>query len=217
MVIRTLGAVLKPLCRVCGKLLRSKTARGKVVQASKEACDTALVRLLVSELDVRSWQAHLCAAREIGERQVLVTGPIATDGLRVPCRMEDLPLSQQSHAYVQLEHVAMTRRVVELDRTFGHRVLLIAHSHILYGAASIRPSQIDIRNQVRVAALGWKAIGLIFSLDGYARFFDPSRDFEVEICGKGFDVLERTPRNVLLKLHGIAGPKALPTPTEATA
>jgi hypothetical protein len=75
------------------------------------------------------------------------------------------------------------------------------HSHIMHGAASTRPSGVDIANQQRFVAIGWTdVIGGIFSLDGYVRLFSTARDFSVSLYGNGADIKSDTPREKIIKL-----------------
>ena len=65
---------------------------------------------------------------------------------------------------------------------------------------STQPSDTDVANQERFAAIGWDAIGGIFSLDGYVRFFGTGKNFDVELYGNGGVVVSTGPRETVIKL-----------------
>lgn len=74
--------------------------------------------------------------------------------------------------------------LANLDR-LGLPLLMHFHSHPGFGRDANRPSSVDRAFQERLERGGHRAIGGIFSRDGFVRFFADDLDrFVVEICGK---------------------------------
>ncbi len=60
------------------------------------------------------------------------------------------------------------------------------HIHPGSGTNSISPSVVDLRLDELLIRGGYKVVGVIFSRDGFIRFFS-SRPFKIEIYGKGVE------------------------------
>ena len=129
----------------------------------------------------------------------LVTGPITPQGVRVPSRIEKVTMHAQSAGYAAADPLNTHKQLVDLERD-GHSLLCCFHSHISHGLDSTRPSQTDLTTQDRFAAIGWQAIGGIFSLDGFVRLFSTGDDFVVELYGNGAQIVSATRRETIIKL-----------------
>ena len=77
----------------------------------------------------------------------------------------------------------------------------MAHNHVMHGLDSTRPSNVDLANQDRFVKIGWDAIGGIFSIDGYARFFSTASDFDFSLFGAGAAIVSDAPRETIIKLE----------------
>ncbi len=148
---------------------------------------------------IECWE-YLTGDPSRSERLHLVTGTEAPDGLRTLSRMEQLKLSDQSPAYVRADRDDTHLRLVNLTETHGHPVLAMFHSHMSRGPRSTSPSETDLSNQRRFEKLGCEAIGGIFSLDGYARFFSTMKPFELLVFGKGAECISDNPMEKVIKL-----------------
>jgi hypothetical protein len=114
--------------------------------------------------------------------------------------MEKVSLKEQSPSYVRADPAATHRQLVALTERDGHDLLAVFHSHITNGADSTQPSPTDIANQERFAAIGWDAIGGIFSLDGYVRFYSTCKDIDVQVYGNRAEILTVGRRETIVKL-----------------
>ena len=135
------------------------------------------------------------------ERLHFVTGPITPDGYRVLAHIQKVALSEQSRGFVKADPITSHQYLVQLTEHDGHDLLAAFHSHPLSGAAGTQPSNIDLATQDRFAALGWDAIGGIFSTDGYVRFFGTAKDFEISLYGNGAEIVSTAPRETIVKLE----------------
>jgi len=164
------------------------------------APDERRLRFYVSTLFLRECFHFLTGDPMRRERLHLVTGPTTPEGIHVPSCMIKVDLEQQSAAYVAADPLATHKQLVALTERDGHQLLMVFHSHIMHGAASTQPSQTDITTQQRFAAIGWDAVGGIFSLDGFIRFYSTCKDFSVELYGNGADIVSAAARETIVKL-----------------
>ena len=134
------------------------------------------------------------------ERLHLVSGSITPEGRRILSRMEKVSVEQQSAAYIKADPTATHKQLVALTERDGHDLLAVFHSHIMHGMESTQPSATDIANQQRFAAIGWDAIGGIFSLDGYVRFYSTCKDFDLQVYGNRADIISVGRRETIVKL-----------------
>ena len=158
------------------------------------------LRFQASSLFLSECHQYLTGDPAGRERLHLVSGSITPDGLRVISRMEKVTFEQQSAAYVKADPMATHNQLIELTERDGHDLLAVFHSHISNGADSTQPSQTDIANQQRFAAIGWDAIGGIFSLDGYVRFFSTCKDFDLRLYGNRAEIVSVGRRETIVKL-----------------
>lgn len=116
-----------------------------------------------------------------------VTGP-NLGNISVLDRIIDLPLQVQTLIFARAEEVAVRKALIYLSKC-DHKLQGCFHIHPGVGIDSTIPSGIDLRLQETLDRGSYKAIGAIFSRDGYIRFYS-SLDFEVEIYGKGMEKID---------------------------
>lgn len=169
-------------------------------KSSAEALPENILRFQISRLLLDDCREFLTSDPKMHERLHLVTGTITPDGIRVLSRMEHVKLEKQSAAYVRADEKDAHLRIVELSEKHGHPLLAVFHSHISQGAASTTPSDTDIKNQDRLTKLQCEAIGGIFSLDGFVRFFSTWKPFEIDVYGKNVRKILDEPKNKIFQL-----------------
>ena len=119
------------------------------------------------------------------ERIHLVTGTITGEGTTVLSRIEKLKYEKQSPVYVSDDKADSHQKMISLAENFGHQVLAVFHSHTSTGVSSTTPSSTDRQFMRRMAQIGCRCLGGIFSLDGYVRFFKEKESFDIDVYGKG--------------------------------
>lgn len=180
--------------------VRAAMRRARAGSATSSLLETVL-RFQVSTLFLDECHRYLTSDPAQRERMHLVTGIITPDGVRVMSRIEKVTYAQQTNAYVMADPTATHKQLIALTESHGHDLLAMYHSHPTHGLESTQPSATDIANQDRFAAIGWDAIGGIFSLDGYVRFFSTCKDFTVGLYGNGADIISVGPRETIAKIH----------------
>jgi hypothetical protein len=71
----------------------------------------------------------------------------------------------------------------------GHALHAVFHSHRMKGPHGTVPSPIDRKTQANYLEQNYPAIQAIFSEDGYIRFWSVEKSFQVEVYGKGIDLV----------------------------
>jgi hypothetical protein len=99
-------------------------------------------------------------------------------------RMEEIDHESASAVHARTDLQSTFRTLMTID-AYGGLLAGVFHIHPGRGADSTRPSGTDIVDQARRERAGMKAIGGIFSRDGYVRFFSHNMPFEVQVIGKG--------------------------------
>lgn len=111
-----------------------------------------------------------------------VTGP-ETIGIKILDRIEKFGYEERNGAYAKAVTLDSTRILIKLD-LHGHRLWGYFHSHTASGAYGSSPSFVDLNLRDTLDRGGYKAIGVIFSKDGFIRFFS-SKPFRIIIYGEG--------------------------------
>jgi len=181
--------------------VRDDMRRRRLVAMPRHAEDR--LRFMVSTRLLGDSHRYLTSDPECRERMHIVSGVVAPDGTRVLSSMEKLTFDEQTAAYVKASAAQTHKQLVELERD-GHPLLAVWHSHIMHGADSTMPSPTDLANQERFVRIGWDALGGIFSLDGYIRFYHTAKDFELATYGNGVERICDEPREKVLKLTGVS-------------
>jgi hypothetical protein len=135
------------------------------------------------------------------ERIHLVTGTITAEGTKVLSRMEKLKYYKQSPAYVEADKTDSHQKIISMAENFGHYVLAVFHSHTTKGISSTTPSSIDHQFLKRMAQIGCRCLGGIFSLDGYVRFFKEKGGFDIDVYGKGIEKIEDNSNYKIFKIN----------------
>lgn len=112
-----------------------------------------------------------------------VTG-VGVGGVLVLNKILAPDLRTQSGYYVSAEHSSSNQIFLELE-DYGHGLYAWLHNHLGTGAFATSPSPTDLATQVRLEKGGYRAIGGIFSEDGFLRFFSTKNEFKVVVFGKG--------------------------------
>jgi hypothetical protein len=112
-----------------------------------------------------------------------VTG-VDVGGVLVLDKILTPDLSTQSGCYVSADHSSSNEIYLELE-DYGHGLHAWFHNHLGNGAFATSPSEIDFSTQERLEGGGYRAIGGIFSEDGFLRFFSKNSEFKVVLFGKG--------------------------------
>ena len=99
-------------------------------------------------------------------------------------RMEEVEHESASAVHARTDLQSTFRTLMTID-AYGGLLAGVFHIHPGRGADSTRPSGTDFVDQARRESAGMKAIGGIFSRDGYVRFFSHNMPFEVQVIGKG--------------------------------
>jgi hypothetical protein len=99
-------------------------------------------------------------------------------------RLIEPKLDQSKLCYASVDMESSTKILIELEK-YGTLLTGFFHAHPGNGKHSNKPSCTDIKTQVIYENGKFKAIGGIFSRDGYLRFFSDKLDFRVTVSGKG--------------------------------
>ena len=182
-------------------LTAAREAVRGVRQTPRAAALPAHMRFQAGTLFLRQCHAYLASDPERRERMILISGTVTPDGLRVLSHMEQVTADEQSAAYVRAAPAATHTQLVNLTEIQGHPFLAMAHTHVMRGAESTRPSSVDLANQDRFVRIGCEAIGMIFSLDGFVRFFSTLTDFDLVLYGAGGSIVHDAPREKVIKLE----------------
>lgn len=82
-------------------------------------------------------------------------------------------------------NAAATSRVLANLEKRGSMLTAYLHMHPSAGKSSNLPSQLDLANQTQLEIAGYRTVGIIYSRDGYVRFFSHQMPFHVCVTGKG--------------------------------
>ncbi len=179
------------------QLLASATADTQKSELEEKTPEK--LRFSISTLFLNICHRYLISDKSQFERAHLVTGPITTDGVRVLSQLEKVKFDKQSAVYVRADPTETHQKIVTLTDVDGHLPLAMFHGHNMTGADGTKPSDTDIAYQDRQAKIGCDAIGGIFSLDGYVRFFSTANDISVDVYGSGAKLISNEPREQVFK------------------
>lgn len=126
---------------------------------------------------------NLLNQREV-ESMHFVTGP-EIDGVKLLDHIVNFTLEKQSVVYAKADSKDMASALVNLAQC-EHRLWGYFHIHPGMGACSTLPSGTDLALDRLLDKGGYKAIGAVFSRDGFIRFFS-SRSFKIQLYGKGVE------------------------------
>lgn len=121
---------------------------------------------------------------DANEHMRFLTGP-KIDQARVVCRWaQPSVLERQSPVFVRASAQSVAAALIPMIEQ-GAELHIIAHSHPGSGPGGTNPSSTDIECLGELQRSGSRAIGCIFSRDGWVRFFTVSTKFSVQILGTG--------------------------------
>jgi len=158
------------------------------------------LKFQISTIFLRECQEYLISDPSQNERLHLITGSITRDGTWILSRMEKVRYEEQTPVFVKADALDIINKLASLEEDHGHFRLATFHSHIMIGINSNQPSSIDIAYQQRLAKLKSEAIGGIFTLDGFVRFFSTWKDFQIEVYGKGVQKIFDNPREKVFQI-----------------
>jgi hypothetical protein len=116
------------------------------------------------------------------ERMCYATG-VFTENQYVLTKILQPEFARQSSVGVRAEDNSSQRIFLMLEK-YSHGLYAWFHTHPGVGRGSTIPSPTDHHTKERLRLGGYHAIGGIFSMDGYLRFFG-SGEFEIAVFGKG--------------------------------
>ncbi len=158
---------------------------GRILEDSSSVKQEGIQTHILSSLFLHDCFRFLNKGRE--ESMHFVTGP-QVGNVSILDRIIDLPLKMQTFVFAKAEDVAVRKTLIYLSKC-EHRLQGCFHIHPGMGIGSTMPSGVDLRLQGTLDRGGYKAIGAIFSRDGYIRFYS-GFDFEMQIYGKGVEKID---------------------------
>jgi hypothetical protein len=128
---------------------------------------------------------------KVNEKYCWGTGVInRTEKLIIPTEILTPKMSEQSPVFVRGDIYSIIDTLSYLEK-FGHTLVIQCHKHPGDSPDSTFPSSIDLKTHKAMESF-YPVIGLIFSNNGYLRFFSAEKGFVVEIYGKGVRQIEDT-------------------------
>jgi proteasome lid subunit RPN8/RPN11 len=166
------------------ELRELRRATQRLSEVEPETVNTYLMRTSFLE------EAFRILTRTPHEHLVYATG--AEDGDRVfsVSQLVHFDLESQSMVGAAPEPASQAKALLSLEET-RERLLATLHSHPGTGPGATDPSSVDLSTQRNLEKAGCPAIGLVFSRDGYVRFYAVERRFRVSISGAGCERVER--------------------------
>jgi len=164
----------------CFKALADKF-NGSARTGQPGSIDRPLIFIVSTRLLVESYR-YLSKDRQ-NESLVDISG-IKLDSMIFAERLEALEHDRRNPVYAKSNLSSAFKTLMKIDK-YGGLLAAVFHIHPGTGSEAIRPSSIDLHDQNRREKVGMKAIGAIFSRDGYVRFFSNDLKFSVKIIGKG--------------------------------
>ena len=113
-----------------------------------------------------------------------VTGP-EIDGIKILDKIEKFGYEERSGIFAKAVTKESTLILIKLD-SYDHRLWGYFHNHTEPGVSGTGPSWVDLKFRNTLDRGGHKAMGVIFSKDGFIRFFS-SKPFKIIIYGKGVE------------------------------
>lgn len=135
-------------------------------------------------------QAFEALTKTQDEDLVCVTGPEHETNVFALTHLVTFELAKKSVAYAAPEPSSLLDALVRLDED-GERLLATFHSHPGCGVGATHPSGVDLATQRRLEKAGYPAIGVIFSRDGFVRFYSEDRPFQLAVSGNGGEQVEK--------------------------
>jgi hypothetical protein len=184
------------------KKLRKIRSALSVLKSRSRNEDARKFTYLISASFLKS--AYRALTKTRNEDLVYATGPDDGERLCALTRMVTFDLAQQSVACAVPESTSQLRALLQLDEN-EERLLATLHSHPGTGPEQADPSGTDLSTQRGLERNGYPAIGVVFSRDGFARFYSVSRPFRVIVSGAGvkqvndclFQITDLKPQSLL--------------------
>jgi hypothetical protein len=123
------------------------------------------------------------------EHLVYATGPEDGKQLFALTRVVTFDLAEKSRAHALPDPRSQVEALMELDRG-EERLLATLHSHPDEGSSNAAPSSTDLSTQANLERMRFPTIGIVFSRDGFVRFYSVNRPFRVVVSGAGCERVE---------------------------
>lgn len=120
---------------------------------------------------------------------VYATGPEDGKHIFALTRLVTFDLAERSAVHAVPDPTSQMKALTALEEN-GERLLATLHSHPGKGAGATAPSTVDLSTQAGLEKLGYPAIGVIFSRNGFVRFYTKNRTFRVVVSGAGARQIE---------------------------
>lgn len=181
----------RPGCTTGGALPSPETDSGHNSKKGKEVSGE-VTRFLIDSLVLRKSFDYVCdksPGKTVGAngmfREVFhyATGLNLGDNRYAISHIVPVEFAHQSVGGVRVADESSIEKLAWLDE-LGLPLVCHVHSHPGCGVGATYPSTIDMRFQERLQRGGHIAVGLIFSRDGFARFFGgEGQEFDVDVQG----------------------------------
>lgn len=122
------------------------------------------------------------------EHAVYITGP-QIEGVRVLSRTCTFDLDEQSLVSAKGNPESCLTALIKILEN-GNGLHAIAHSHPGSGPSATQQSDTDMIHLRSIQHAGADVIGLIFTRDGFVRFYTYDKPFVVHVTGKGVSHVE---------------------------
>lgn len=129
--------------------------------------------------------------QKIPTESIMYAAGTRFDSITTVERLHQLQLEESQYGYAAADLSHTTKVLCEFDNA-GAVLSAYLHMHPGSGQGANRPSSIDLANQERMERGGFITIGIIYTRDGFVRFFTNELEFEVVVGGTG---TERTGDN----------------------
>jgi proteasome lid subunit RPN8/RPN11 len=176
---------LDPDYRLVKRLRGLRSAVGTLAEGVAPGALTPLY--LVSSSFLREASDFLTETED--ERLVYATGPEDGTRLFALTRLVMFELAEVSVVGAAPEPASQLQALAELEEN-GERILATLHSHPGKGAGATTPSSTDLSTQEGLEKLGYPAIGVVFSRNGFIRFYSRDLPFRVVVSGTGIEPVE---------------------------
>lgn len=163
-----------------------KTVAEKTVPLA--AGSRAKLSIGIGAMSLDSWKKRLFPP----EAMLCLAGPASPDEIYYVDHARPLESDTSSTVHFQPTPESVYSALKRFDQ-FGYRLRAIIHSHPGEGPAASTPSPTDMQTLERLEH-AYRAIGLIVTRDGYLRAFSKALEFQLNIYGKGIEVVDEKQR-----------------------
>lgn len=167
-------------------LLEWNTLRKSIRSLLNSLVNDCYLTFVTSVWFLQDLLAHLTPRTD--EELVYITGP-TMGGVQVLSRICGFELEEQSAVYARGTAKGCSDALIEMLE-HGNSLHALGHSHPGAGLGATHESSIDTGYLGKIQRNGANAIGLIFTRDGYVRFFSVEKPFQVFVVGKEIEQID---------------------------